>query len=86
MTQIRALRAAVAEGGGGGSYKMGIEENREKEGWNNYCLEQTLWFRGGGDNGPLRPPPPPTLLAQSSGEVEDICPPSRALTCEELQA
>lgn len=63
VTQIRALRVAV----GGGwvvvtKWDRGDGGQRKGGGWNNYCLEQTLWFRGGGDKGPLRPPPP-TLLA-----------------------
>lgn len=43
---------------------MGIRKRRG----NNYCLEQTLWFRDAGDNGPLRRPPC-TLLVQSSGQT-----------------
>lgn len=41
---------------------------KRKRRGNNYCLEQTLWFRGAGDNGPLRRPPC-TLLVQSSGQT-----------------
>lgn len=45
-----------------------LQMGKRKRRGNNYCLEQTLWFRGAGDNGPLRRPPC-TLLVQSSGQT-----------------
>jgi len=67
---------------------MGIEgsrtEKRRVGGGNNYCLEQTLWFRGAGDNGPLRPSPP-TLLAQSSGRTTATPPPPPPILSTHVQ-